>query len=76
MKAMLNLISILFGVAGFGLAMVGFIPLFGWLNWFAIPFAIIGLAIGLFSRHRSGRNLNVLVILFGGVRLFLGGGIL
>jgi hypothetical protein len=37
--------------------------------------AIVGAVIGFFSRNTSGRNLNLVVILIGVVRLFLGGGI-
>ena len=58
------------------LALVAFLPFLGWLNWLIIPLAILGAAVGLISRGTAGRNLNLLVILIGVVRLTLGGGIL
>jgi len=73
---MLNILSILVGLVALLLGLIGLVPLLGWLNWLALPIAVIGSAIGILSGHRTGRNLNVLVLLFGGVRLFLGGGIL
>lgn len=73
---MLNLLSILFGLLALLIALVGFVPLLGWLNWLAIPIAVVGAAFGMLSSHTGGRNLCLLVILFGGVRLSLGFGIL
>jgi len=32
----MNIFSTILGLMGADLALVGFIPLFGWLNWFAI----------------------------------------
>ena len=72
----MNVISIIIGVVALVIALVGFIPLLGWLNWLAIPLAVVGLIVGFFDTRTSGRNLNVVVIIFGVVRLFLGGGIL
>ena len=46
------------------------------LRWLIIPLAIIGAVVGMVSRGTAGRNLNLLVILIGVVRLMLGGGIL
>lgn len=73
---MLNLLSILVGILAFPLMLLGLIPLLGWVNWLVIPVAIIGVALGALSDSNSGRNLNILVIIVGGVRLFLGGGLL
>jgi hypothetical protein len=73
---MFNLVSLIVGFVALLCVMVAFIPLLGWLNWLIIPLAIIGAAIGLMSRGTAGRNLNLLVILVGVVRLMLGGGIL
>ncbi len=58
------------------LVVVAFIPLLGWANWFIIPIAIVGLALGAMSDRTSGRNLNIVVIVAGVLRLMLGGGIL
>ena len=56
--------------------MLAFIPFLGWANWLIIPLAMIGAAIGIFSRSTAGRNLNLLVIVIGVVRLMLGGGLI
>jgi len=72
---MFNLVSI--GIGAFALlgALVAFVPLLGWLNWFVIPFAAIGLAFGAVSDGRAGRNLNIVVIVVSVLRLMIGGGI-
>ena len=72
----LNVVSIIIGVVAFILALIAFIPLLGWANWLIVPLAIIGAGVGMASRSKSGRNLNLFVILIGVVRLSLGGGIL
>lgn len=73
---MLNILSLLIGLVALLVGLVGLVPLLGWLNWIAIPLAIVGLALGAMSGLHAGRNLNVVVLLFGSVRLFLGGGLL
>lgn len=73
---MLNLLSIAVGALAFVVMLVGLIPLLGWLNWAAIPLAIIGAALGALSASNAGRNLNILVIIVGGIRLWMGGFIL
>lgn len=70
------MISVIIGVVALGIALVGFIPLLGILNWIAIPVAVVGLIVGMFDDRRSGRNFNAIVIAFSAIRLFLGGGIL
>ena len=71
---MLNILSLLVGLVAFVIALVGLIPLLGWLNLIALPIAVIGTALGLLSDSKAGRNLNILVLIFGGFRLFIGGG--
>jgi hypothetical protein len=73
---MFNLISLVIGFVALILAIVAFIPLLGWANWLIIPLAIIGAVLGMFSSGTAGRNLNLVVIVIGIVRLILGGGIL
>jgi hypothetical protein len=73
---MLNLVSLLIGLVALVLAIVAFIPLLGWANWFIIPVAVVGAVIGMLSRSKSGRNLNLLVIVIGVIRLSLGGGLI
>jgi hypothetical protein len=72
---MLNLISLALGIIGLFWVALAFIPLLGWANWLILPFAIIGLGLGAISGKRTGRNLNIIVILVGLSRLALGGGI-
>ena len=73
---MFNLASLIIGFVALILALIAFIPLLGWANWFIIPLAIIGAVVGMISRSTAGRNLNLFVIIIGIVRLMLGGGIL
>src|SRR5678815_1895770 len=55
-STMLNLISLIIGVVALLLAIVAFLPLLGWANWFIIPLALIGAAVGMTSRGNAGRN--------------------
>lgn len=75
---MLNLVSILIGLLALPFALVGVIPfpLVPMLNWIAFPIALVGAVVGMLSRSTSGRNLNFLVLLISGVRLFLTGGLI
>lgn len=73
---MLNIVSILIGLVALLLAIPGLVPLFGWINYLVIPIALLGAGLGALSSHNMGRNLNVLVLIVGAVRLFLGGGFL
>lgn len=73
---MFNIASLIIGFVALVCDVVAFLPLLGWLNWLIIPLAIIGAGVGILSRGTAGRNLNLLVILIGVVRLVLGGGIL
>ncbi len=72
----MNVISVIIGIVALLIALVGFIPLLGWLNWFAIPGAVVGLVLGLMSKKTSGRNINLVVLALAIIRLALGGGIL
>ena len=72
----MNVLSTIIGLVALIIALVGFIPLLGWLNWFAIPLAVVGLVVGLMSRETTGRNINLVVLALAAIRLALGGGIL
>ena len=74
--AMLNIGSLVIGAIALVLAVFAFIPLLGWANWVIVPFAVVGLALGAMSDKTSGRNLNIVVIVIGVIRLMLGGGII
>jgi hypothetical protein len=73
---MLNLISILFAIIAFPIMLVALVPLLGWLNYLVLPLALIGIALGVLADSKTGRNLNLIVLVIGGVRLWLGGFIL
>lgn len=72
---MLNLASLLIGVVALLLAIPAFLPFLGWANWLVVPVALVGLGFGLLSSSNSGRNLNLVVIAIGVIRLMLGGGL-
>ena len=72
---MLNILSILIGIVTLPAAMIAFIPLLGWIYWFVLPLALLGLGIGTLSSHAAGRNLNLVVIVVGVLRLAIGHGI-
>ena len=72
---MFNIASLIIGFVALILAIVAFLPLLGWANWLIIPLALIGAGIGVLSRGTAGRNLNLLVIVVGVVRLMIGGGL-
>jgi hypothetical protein len=73
---MFNLVSLVIGAIAAILVVPAFIPLLGWMNWLVVPVAIVGLLFGLVSGRTSGRNLNLIVIAIGVIRLMLGGGVL
>lgn len=79
--------SLVFGILSTIGMMNAFIPCFGWLNWFNIPFAVIGLILGLIAlgtRNEGESNekaiagivLCIISIIIGIIRLNIGGGIL
>lgn len=73
---MLNIVSLLIGLVALVLALFAFLPLLGWAYWLILPIAFVGLAIGALSRGTAGRNLNIVVIVIGVIRLIIGHGIL
>ena len=75
MPPMLNIVSLVIGAVSLFFAVFAFLPFLGWANWLIIPMALVGLAIGAVSGRKSGRNLNLVVIGVGVLRLMLGGGI-
>jgi hypothetical protein len=82
----MQLLSLIWGIlAVLGLG-VAFFPCLGALNWLNIPFAIVGLIISLVANSKApagqkgmataGIVLCGAAVLFGVVRLILGGGVL
>ncbi|MBZ5606740.1 MAG: hypothetical protein LAP38_00670 [Acidobacteriia bacterium] len=77
-------LSLAWGILALGGMTVGFIPCFGWMNWFNIPFAFAGLIFSVVAHAvtRGPRQnslvamiLCVLAILIGSKRLVAGFGI-
>lgn len=73
---MANLISIVFGIIALVIVIPSTIPLLGWGNWLALPFAVAGVGLGALSRSNGGRNFCLIVLAIAIVRLMLGGGII
>ncbi|WP_404338384.1 hypothetical protein AB2M62_05650 [Sphingomonas sp. MMS12-HWE2-04] len=70
---MFNLISLLFGIIAFPIMLVALIPLLGWLNYLVLPLGAMGLAAGALSGSNTGRKLNIVVLVIGSIRLWMGG---
>ena len=80
-----QVISLTWGILALLGMVVGFIPCFGWVNWFNIPFAFAGLIVGVvsYAATRTGDRNNslvaillcVLAIIIGSKRLVAGWGI-
>ncbi|WP_341711954.1 hypothetical protein [Erythrobacter sp.] len=73
---MFNLISILLGLVALVIAIPSSIPLLGWGNWIALPFAVAGAGLGALSSSNGGRNFCLVVLVIAAIRLSLGGGII
>lgn len=73
---MLNILSILIGLASLIFVIPGVLPVLGALNWLALPIILVGIVIGMLSSSNTGRNLNIVLLVIAVVRLSLGGGIL
>jgi hypothetical protein len=72
---MLNLLSLAFGLVAIVPVLFALLPFLGWANWFILPLPVIGLILGALSHHRSGRTLNLVVLLVAVGRLVLGHGL-
>ena len=73
---MANLLSIVFGIVALVIVIPSTIPLLGWGNWLALPFAVAGVGLGALSSSNGGRNFCLIVLAIAIVRLLLGGGII
>jgi hypothetical protein len=73
---MFNILSLLIGAVALLLAIPAFLPLLGWMNWVVVPLALLGAGIGVISKSKGGRNLNLVVLIIAIGRLILGGGLL
>ena len=71
---MANLLSIVSGIIALVIVIPSTIPLLGWGNWIALPFAVAGVGLGALSSTNGGRNFCLIVLAIAIVRLMLGGG--
>lgn len=72
----MNTTSTVIGVIAAILAIIGFIPLMGFLNWAALFLTVLGITLGLYATKTTGITVNFLVLLVAVLRLFMGGGII
>ncbi|KZE18317.1 MULTISPECIES: hypothetical protein [Sphingomonas] len=73
---MLNIVSILIGLVALVIAIPALIPVVSLMNWIAFPIALVGFVVGLLSSKNTGRNLNLVILIVAGLRLFLTGGLI
>lgn len=76
LAGMANLLSILIGLICSPIVFVGAIPLLGWMNWLMLPLVTIGAVIGAFAERKVGLTVNLIILVVGGIRLMIGGGII
>lgn len=55
----MKLASMILGITALVGMLVGFIPCLGWLNWFNIPVALIGLILGLVDYTNTNNEIPV-----------------
>jgi len=48
----MNKASMIIGILAIVVMIVGFFPCLGWINWFTIPLALIGLILGIVALIR------------------------
>lgn len=82
----MGILSLLWGIVSIAWMLLAFLPLLGWGNWFMLPFAGVGLLFSVLAwlligppgkaRAKVGMLLNTIALLFGMLRLLLGGGVL
>jgi hypothetical protein len=81
----MHTVSLVLGILALVGMLIGFIPCLGWLNWFNIPFAVVGLVIGIVATTQAppdkrgmaigGTVMCAVATGLGMIRLLLGGGI-
>jgi hypothetical protein len=82
-----QILSAIWGILSIIGLLFAFIPLLGWLNWFNIPFAVIGLFISIVALSKvepDAKKTSPIIgivgcsigIVVGFIRLVIGGGII
>lgn len=78
-------VSLVWGIIAIVGMIIGFVPCLGALNWFNIPFAIVGVILGIVGVSGNDQNksnaiigliLSAIAIVIGFFRLVIGGGVL
>jgi len=81
----MQVISLIMGILAMMGAFVAFLPLLGWMNWGVVPFAVIGLVIGIITTATAKRDRGIgiagialcaIAIVIGTVRLIIGFGVI
>ena len=82
----MNVAGLCLGVVSCAMMLLGLMPCFGGLNWLVIPIALIGIVlsgVGFSKSEKDSRGaataglvLSILALVFGVIRLILGGGVL
>jgi hypothetical protein len=71
----MNATSTVVGMVAGILAILGFVPLLGYLNWVALFLTILGITLGLYAVKSTGITVNFVVLVVAVLRLLMGGGI-
>jgi hypothetical protein len=84
---MSTMLALVWGIIAFLGFLLGMIPCLGWFNWINIPFATVGVVIGIVALSQAGAqnrpvgpavvglSLSVAAVVIGVIRLVLGGGL-
>ncbi len=81
----MQILALVWGILAVIGLMIGVFPCLGWLNWLNIPFAVVGLVVGLFASSKTadaqrgaafaGVVCCAVAVVVGALRLVLGHGI-
>ena len=65
--------SFVLGILAIGGMFLGLIPFLGWLNWFVIPFAGIGLLISIIAvaTYQENRGMSIAGLVLCSIALFI-----
>ena len=82
----MQMLTLIWGILSLVGMFVGFIPCLGWVNYVNIPFAVVGLVIGIVTLAKApitgrgaavaGTIMSAAAIVLGFIRLMLGGGVI
>lgn len=80
----MGIISLVWGIFAILWMLVAMLPLFGWGNWFMLPFALVGAILAIVAIATNKGRISAIIGLIlclvamglGSFRLLLGGGII